>query len=474
MISNKQLFILIVGAAALVLAVLLLYGGDRSQVDLADGSEIAQGLAPEAVYTIAITRRANKNSGSMRGPTSNEAVTLRRDGEGFAITDRGGFPATKEAVNAFFIKIADIRAKAKITDDKANYGDLGVADNSPGAVTVNLYGKPDEGAEDGADGKLLLGLVIGKRPEKGRGVYVRRVGRDTVYVTDGFLRVESAPADYLGRDLLDIKAADIQSVTVTKGDSKVVVARDKDKKAVLQNIPKDREAKQTEVDDLLKALEGLTLADVAVAKDIELKWDTTYTAKLGTGQTYTVKLAEKDSKHYVALSAKGSGLQGMDFFPNRDAPQAELDKNDKRVTAERNAIAFGPEHAGWAYELNSWVAGKMRKTLDDLAEVPPPHASHILIGYKGASRSKATRTKEEAKALAETALKEAQAKGADFAALAKKYSDGPTKTRGGNLGPVKKGVMAPPFEKALYLLQPGQTSGLVETDFGFHVIKRTK
>lgn len=102
-------------------------------------------------------------------------------------------------------------------------------------------------------------------------------------------------------------------------------------------------------------------------------------------------------------------------------------------------------------------------------------ASHILIQYQGSKRSKATRTKEEAKTLAEQVMAEAKAPGADFAALAAKYSDEPgAATRRGNLGKFTRERMVKPFSDAAFALKVGEISTIVETDFGFHVIKRTE
>jgi peptidyl-prolyl cis-trans isomerase D len=63
-------------------------------------------------------------------------------------------------------------------------------------------------------------------------------------------------------------------------------------------------------------------------------------------------------------------------------------------------------------------------------------------------------------------------KGGNFAELAKKYSDDPgSKDQGGELGFIKHGVTVPAFEQAAFSLQPGQTSGLVKTQFGYHIIQ---
>ncbi len=103
-------------------------------------------------------------------------------------------------------------------------------------------------------------------------------------------------------------------------------------------------------------------------------------------------------------------------------------------------------------------------------------ASHILIQYKGSSRADAsvTRTKDEAKALAEKLVAQAKAEGADFAALAREHSNGPSGPDGGDLGLFGKGAMTPPFEKAAFALKVGEVSGVVETSFGFHIILRTE
>jgi parvulin-like peptidyl-prolyl isomerase len=100
-------------------------------------------------------------------------------------------------------------------------------------------------------------------------------------------------------------------------------------------------------------------------------------------------------------------------------------------------------------------------------------ASHILISHSGAPRTGATRSKEEAKALAEE-IKGKLAAGESFEELAKAYSDCPSAQKGGDLGFFGKGQMVPPFEKAAFGLEVGDVSDIVETQFGYHIIKRTQ
>ncbi len=98
-------------------------------------------------------------------------------------------------------------------------------------------------------------------------------------------------------------------------------------------------------------------------------------------------------------------------------------------------------------------------------------ASHILIKTDS---SMSDEQKAEAKAKAEKILKEAKSPDADFAALASKYSDCPSKARGGDLGFFpRKGAMVEPFAKAAFDLKVGEISDVVETQFGYHIIKLT-
>jgi peptidyl-prolyl cis-trans isomerase C len=99
-------------------------------------------------------------------------------------------------------------------------------------------------------------------------------------------------------------------------------------------------------------------------------------------------------------------------------------------------------------------------------------ASHILLMYKGSMRSTASRSKAEALTQI-NAIKQQLDGGADFGELAQQSSDCPSGRKGGDLGSFGHGQMVKEFETTAFGLPVGGTSGVIETPFGYHIIRRT-
>ena len=113
------------------------------------------------------------------------------------------------------------------------------------------------------------------------------------------------------------------------------------------------------------------------------------------------------------------------------------------------------------------ISGFYEKNPDKFQQPEAVRASHVLITVpEGAAPA----VRAAARAKAEDVLKQARA-GVDFAKLARTYSDDASKRRGGDLGFFPKGQMVPAFEAAAFALAPNQISDIVESPFGFHVIK---
>ncbi|MAY80256.1 MAG: hypothetical protein CL930_05655 [Deltaproteobacteria bacterium] len=104
-------------------------------------------------------------------------------------------------------------------------------------------------------------------------------------------------------------------------------------------------------------------------------------------------------------------------------------------------------------------------------EVVEVHVAHILVQWEGLKRTTSERSQEEANERVQQALAELNS-GSLFSDVAKKYSDGPAGIRGGDLGWFQQGQMVPQFDNAAFALTAGQTSGVVESPYGYHIIRR--
>ncbi len=103
---------------------------------------------------------------------------------------------------------------------------------------------------------------------------------------------------------------------------------------------------------------------------------------------------------------------------------------------------------------------------DSIPEQPASvHLAHILLNIQPSQT-----TLDSLKTRLEK-IRQEIVSGTDFASLAAKYSEDPTAKSGGDLGFFQSGELDPDFEKAAFSLKPGEVSGVVRTQFGFHLIK---
>lgn len=129
--------------------------------------------------------------------------------------------------------------------------------------------------------------------------------------------------------------------------------------------------------------------------------------------------------------------------------------------------------------VSSAKASTAASTTASAAAAEPPseiRIQHVLIAYKGAKDAAKTtqRSKEDAKKLAEEVRKKA-IEGADFAELAKQHSDDEgSRERLGSLGKVKRETLVKPVADAAFALSVDAISEVVESPYGFHVIKRNQ
>lgn len=191
--------------------------------------------------------------------------------------------------------------------------------------------------------------------------------------------------------------------------------------------------------------------------------------------------AQSVGERVLALQTEKREVMEYRFAADNYLDKVKLADADVRKFYDENSKQFAlPEQARAEYvvlsmetigaqlavsdaEIKSWYEEHKAK----FQQPEERRASHILIGSEKIGKAKA-------KARAEEVLKEVQKTPGAFAELAKKNSDDPgSAAKGGDLGFFGRGMMVKPFEDVAFKQKEGEISGIVESDFGFHIIKVT-
>jgi len=160
-----------------------------------------------------------------------------------------------------------------------------------------------------------------------------------------------------------------------------------------------------------------------------------------------------DAQFQQALTAQNTTLEAVRNDTRDEMSAAKL--VDSEIASK---IAVKPEAVTDFYNKNQ----------DKFQQGARVRASHILIGIP---QNADAATKQQARAKADALLKDLKS-GKDFAATAKANSQDPgSAPNGGDLGYFEQGQMVPPFEQAAFALKPGEMSEVVESQFGYHIIK---
>ncbi len=219
-----------------------------------------------------------------------------------------------------------------------------------------------------------------------------------------------------------------------------------------QSAASDQEPDRVAARHILIAFQGSANAPEAISRTKE--------EALARAQE-VVRLARKDGADFGALAAEYSD------GPTKDAGGylGAFGRGRMVKAFEDAAFALGVGDVSDVVETQFGYHVISRVKIEEVG------ASHILVAFEGAERSTQERSQAEARTRAEEVLKKARA-GVDFAELAKEYSDGPSGPRGGSLGVFGRHRMVPAFDEAAFALDVGEISEIVETPFGYHIIKR--
>jgi hypothetical protein len=347
MIRNKNLTILAIVAVLLLAWAMLLSTKEQSAPPVSTApAYLIQGLDPSRIMTIVLGNETDN-------------TTLVRNGDEFTVKEKSGYPAATDPINALITSCLDIRRDERITDNRDNFAELEISDETP---------KTFVRFQDG-EGKDLTGIFIGKTNVDAGGSYVRQTGSDVVYVSRNVPYLRASASDYVDKKLTSVSQASITKVMVVDGDSSYTLRKDENN-IVLDLVADGKQTKTSDMESVFNALENLEFSDVS--RGIEgLDFLRTYICELTDSTVYKLKIAVKEDKTYITCSAVFTDQNQVSINPNaKDTPE-ELTTKETLLLARDAATAFDQKHTGWIYELASWQGDKLTKKRDDLLEDLP-------------------------------------------------------------------------------------------------------
>ncbi|MBN2181763.1 MAG: DUF4340 domain-containing protein [Sedimentisphaerales bacterium] len=347
--SNKKLLILgIVAVFMMMWAVIQPLISSRYETGSDGLSYLIQGLDPADIDSIVLG-------------TGDNAVTLKRQRNGFVVVNKDNYPAKTSQINDLISKCLEIQRSQFVTDKAANHEDLEVTEDKAGTVIKFMKADPNS--------PLLTGIIIGKTKELGQGSYVRLASDDRVYVTPNVPWFGSGAMNFIESQIVSIKREEIESVTVSyPGGKYVLKPKENSKDIILENIPTGKKINNNEVQSVFTALSSLSFSDVK-RNTGDLSFDRQYVCRLKDSTEYTLNIAAQDGKTYINCIAVFT--EGRPTTIKKDESEEELKIKEAKMLVDDKAKKFAAMHQAWIYEIADYKAKLLTKELEDLVEDAP-------------------------------------------------------------------------------------------------------
>ena len=330
----------------------------------------------------------------------------------------------------------------------------------------NAAGKFDEGKFK----EFVKTMISGQNPEQKKQWHafeadVERMYTEQMYYTMIKSGIQTTQSE--GKALYELENDKIDFDFVTLGyttinDDEVKVSDDEIMAYIKENKKKFKADKTADMDLVFIENKPSKADEDAMKASIEglLNGKVEYNKETGVNDTIPSFKNASNNAEYVN---KNSDIKfDSTYVAKKDLP---LEYQEQLFTLA-NGEVFGPYVENGYQKLSKKIGSKSGAAAK---------ASHILITFEGAERADPTikRTKEEAQAKANELLAQAKANPTGFAALATANTDDPgSKQNGGEYDNIAPNQMVKPFNDFVFN-SPIGSIGVVETDFGFHVIKVT-
>ncbi|MHC4453437.1 MAG: DUF4340 domain-containing protein, partial [Planctomycetota bacterium] len=254
-----------------------------------------------------------------------------------------------------------IKVEELFTDNPSNHKDLGVMEEDASSVIKFL--KPDS--------DLLVGVIIGKSKDQGRGAFVRMIPGNKVYVTLERPWIKDQAMDYVNRNIVTVDRKDIESVTLNSSNETYKLKAEVDGDGIiLENLPSGKMLKVNDSKSVFTALKNLMLEDVMKnpANDAELVFKKKYVCSLKDSTVYTIKIAQKDDKTYITCHTEFTDMTPVTKEQGVVESEEELKKKEAKLLALEKVQKMSARHKNWIYEIAENDAKNLTKQVSELFE----------------------------------------------------------------------------------------------------------
>ncbi|MFQ5634569.1 MAG: DUF4340 domain-containing protein [Gammaproteobacteria bacterium] len=294
----------------------------------------------------------------------NEAIaTLQRGDPFWTLAERDGYRADVGRIRRNLIALSEARVLEQKTTDPALHARLGVEDLADADATGREF------IIEAPSGSFRL--IVGNTDVRGGMAYVRRPDAAQSFLVSARLDPGDSTIDWLERDLLDIEAGRIHSVTVTHPDGEVLRIEKATREAdafTLADMPQGRELQYpTVLNPMSTLLAGLTIDDVAVAADVDEGDAAPVLVRFETfdGLVIEVRIAEADGEPRAGFTAVADEALAAEFAAP-DAAGGRPGDGLSVAAVNEEAQRLNEKFGGWSYTLPSFKTDQLTRRLEDV------------------------------------------------------------------------------------------------------------
>lgn len=354
--KGKTLLILLLATGFLAALWFFRFGDEKHTGELKMGDKLFTELPVNAVAAVTIADLEN-------------TVTLVRGDKVWQVESRNGYPADFDELRDMVVKLSRLKIGRRFSGSPESLKRLSLM--PPSASDTSATGK--QVTLKDASGKILADVIFGQTRQTddggSGGQYLKKADADTVFLVDGNFRfLKADPAQWLKKEILNIKAEDVSSVTCYNEGGRTPVYTlsrpEKGEPARMAPVPPERTADSAKIDQVFDALSPLTLDDVRMGDGEPPQADagrTRLVYRLFDGRQISI-FPEFDGKEsYTVRVAADAPAEQADTPAGHDPAEKEGGQSKTEAT-EADAAAPAVESVQqindrldpWIFSIKKW------------------------------------------------------------------------------------------------------------------------